>query len=532
MTDKTRGLLTPADLHPYQREAELHALYTDETMLWLQMGLGKTIISLSVITDRMRAGQVKKTLIFGPLRVVRAVWQKEARKWTHTKDLRFSFLLGSPEKRRRALFVEADIYLCNYENMNWLAEELDHFYLSRGLPIPFDMVVYDEITKVKKSTSVRIAGGKRIHKDRRTKKEVEVHRIGWRKFIDLFKYRMGLTGTPASNGYKDLHGQYLVLDGGKRLGRYVTHFEDNFFTKGYDGWSIEVTELGRKEIEARIADITLKMDAHEYLPYMPKCTTSNIYVELPPSALKKYRSMEQQMFAELDSGKEVEVFTRSSAAMKCLQIANGSVYTTVLEVDYSQEHTAEPVEKTEWHEIHKAKLDALEEIIDSAAGAPVLVAYSFKSDAARIMQRFSKLNPVNLSTEKDSRTEKIIRDWNDGKIPLMIGHPASMGHGIDGLQERGSIAVWFGPTRDLELYDQFNSRLNRQGQTKPVSILRILAEDTIDLAAVAALEAKATDEAGLKKAIDAYRRRKGEGADFLETAPRDIMRQTGNISFL
>src|SRR5699024_4717785 len=369
-----------------------------------------------VITDRMRAGQVKKTLIFGPLRVVRSVWQKEARKWSHTKDLRFSFLLGPSDKRRRALFAEADIYLCNYENMNWLAEELDHFYLSRDLPIPFDMVVYDEITKVKKSTSVRIAGGKRLHKDRRTGKDVEVVRVGWRKYIDLFKYRMGLTGTPASNGYKDLHGQYLVLDGGKRLGRYKTHFEDNYFSKGYDGWSIEVTEIGRKLIEEKISDITLKMDAHEYLPFMPKCTTSDILVQLPPSALKQYRSMEQQMFAELDSGKEVEVFTKSSAAMKCLQIANGSVYTTELEVDFTKEHTAEPVEKTEWHEIHKAKLDALEEIIDSAAGAPVLVAYSFKSDAARIMKRFSKLKPVNLSAEKDSRTEQILKDWNTGKI--------------------------------------------------------------------------------------------------------------------
>lgn len=525
-------LLTPADLHPYQREAELHALYSDETMLWLQMGLGKTIISLSTITSRMRAGQVKKTLIFGPLRVVRSVWQKEARKWSHTKDLRFSFLLGGSEKRRRALFADADIYLCNYENMNWLAEELDHFYLSRGLPIPFDMVVYDEITKVKKSTSVRIAGGKRAHKDRRTGKTVEVSRVGWRKYINLFKYTMGLTGTPAPNGYKDLHGQYLVLDGGKRLGIYVTHFLDNYFTKGYDGWSVEVTDLGKKVIEEKIADITLKMDAHEYLPYMPKCTTQNILVQLPQTAMKQYQSMEKKMFAELDSGTEVEVFTRSSAAMKCLQIANGSVYTTTFEVDYDKEHTSEPIAKTEWHEIHKAKLDALEEILDSAGGTPVLVAYSFKSDAARIMHRFRGLKPVNLSTEPESRTEQVIKDWNSGKISLMIGHPASMGHGIDGLQDSGSIAVWFGPTRDLELYDQFNARLNRQGQTKPVSILRILADNTIDLAAVVALESKATDEIGLKSAIDAYRKRNSSTEDFLQETPRAMMRDSGNITFL
>lgn len=528
-------LLTPANLHPYQREAELHCLYSDEAMLWLQMGLGKTIIALSAITDRMRAGQVRKTLIFGPLRVVSSVWQREARKWTHTKDLRFAFLLGNKEGRRRALFAEADIYLCNYENMNWLAEELDHFYTSRGIPIPFDMVIYDEVTKVKKSTSVRIAGGKRTVRDGRTGKDVVVTRVGWRKFIKHFKYKIALTGSPAPNGYKDLHGQFLVLDGGQRLGEYVTHFNDNYFSKGYDGWSLDVTAVGKQLIEEKISDITLKMDAEEYLPNMPKCTTTDIIVTLPPKALKEYRSMEQQMFAELDSGVEVEVFTRSSAAMKCLQMANGTVYTTTYEIDEEKEATAEPIARTEWHEVHKAKLDALEEIIESAAGAPVLVAYSFKSDAARIMAKFRALKPVNLSTTKSRETESVIERWNDGKVPLLIGHPASMGHGIDGLQDSGSIAVWFGPSRDLELYDQFNARLNRQGQKKPVSILRILADDTIDLAAVAALEAKATDEAGLKAAIQAYRNRSsGEtsGQDFVASASGAIMRDRNEVTFM
>src|SRR5690606_17001939 len=219
---EVKQLLQPSQLHAYQKEAVYHGLYNPDCMYWLQMGLGKTPITLTVIIERMKAQQVKKVLIFGPLRVVQSVWHREARKWEHTKHLRFSILHGSKDKRRRALFADADIYLCNYEAMNWLAEELDHYYTSRGLPLPFEMVVYDEITKVKNSTSKRVAGGKTDVKDRRRPGHtVTVTKTGWRKHIDSFKYRVGLTGSPAANGYLDLHGQFLVVDGGQRLGPYV-----------------------------------------------------------------------------------------------------------------------------------------------------------------------------------------------------------------------------------------------------------------------------------------------------------------------
>lgn len=504
--------LTPQQLHHYQKEAVLSCLYQDEAMLWLQMGLGKTAITLTAIVDRMRAGQVKKVLVLGPLRVVQSVWAKEARKWTHTDHLRFSKILGSKESRQRGLFAEADIYLCNYENLNWLAEALDKFYISRGLPIPFDMVVYDEITKMKSSTSVRIAGGTRDVKDRRTGNMVPVKRIGWRKHINAFKYKIGLTGTPAPNGYKDLHGQYLALDGGKRLGTHKTHYEEAYFSKGYDGWSIQVTPVGRTIIDQKIADITLKMDADEYLPDMPKVTVVDLRIALPASARKQYQDMENHMFSELDGGNTVEVFTRASAAMKCLQISNGAIYTPVMEDAYTHEDSSSKLVKGAWEAVHKAKLDALADIVEEANGAPVLVAYSFKSDAERIMQHFKKLKPVNLTATPSSRTEAVIDAWRRGETQLMIGHPASMGHGIDGLQDTGSLAVWFGPTYSLELYEQFNARLNRQGQKRPVTIIRLIGEDTVDEAVIMALAGKSTTEAELKSAIQNYRRQKAGGS--------------------
>ena len=485
-------MLVPQQLHDYQKEAVLHSLYHDASMLWLQMGLGKTAIALTSVVDRMRAGQVRKTLVLGPLRVVQSVWSREALKWSHTQHLRFRVIGGNKEKRLRDLFSDADVYLCNYEQLNWLAEALEKFYIKRGLPIPFDMIIYDEITRMKSSTSMRIKGGKKEKTDAKTGRKSIVSKVGWRQVMPLFKYRMGLTGTPVPNGYKDLHGQYLALDDGARLGEYKTRFEEAYFTSNYNGWGITVTDLGREMIETKIADITLKMDAKEYLKGLPDKVDTNIVVALPPRARALYDQMEKEMFIELDSGSDVEVFTRASAALKCLQIANGAIYT--------------PEGATE--ELHNAKLDALEEIIENANGAPVLVAYAFKSDAERIMKRFKKLKPVNLSGTSSAQTGKVVDDWISGKTTLLIGHPASMGHGIDGLQEKGSIAVWFGPNYSLELYDQFNARLHRQGQKHMVSVLRLVAEDTLDFAVLDALANKAGDEAGIKAAIQAYRARK------------------------
>lgn len=481
-------MLKPQQLHEYQKECVLHQLYHNESMLWLQTGLGKTPITLTTIVDRMRAGQVQKTLIFGPLRVIQAVWEREARKWEHTRYLKFSVMHGTKEQRLRALFAKADVYLINYEAMNWLAETLDHYYLSQGKPLPFQMVVYDEISKLKNSTSLRMAGGNRDRKD----KHGTVHKIkvtGWRKIIPHIPIRTGLTGTPASNGYLDLHGQYLAIDNGQRLGKFITHFKNDFFASDYMGWSYTPTDLGKQAIEERISVITKKMDAKDYLD-MPAVQITNMLVDMPEKARKGYKEVERDMFTQLESGREVEVFSRSSVSNKCLQFCNGSPYYP---------------ESTEYEALHDAKLDALESIIEEAGGQPVLCSYTFKADAERILKRLKSYKPVNLTAVASKDTERVINDWNSGKVKLLIGHPASMGHGIDGLQEAGNIIVWFGLNWSLELYEQMNGRIDRQGQKRPVSIIRILCRDTIDLAVADAIERKTDDQEGLKAALQRYR---------------------------
>jgi hypothetical protein len=454
-----------------------------------------TISALTAIEHRMRAGQVQKTLIFGPLRVIHAVWEREARKWEHTKHLRFSVVHGPIKKREAALFRNADVYLCNYESMCWLAGMLDHYYLSRDKPLPFQMCVYDEVTKVKNSQSQRMKGGTRdiiVEKAKPgipavTRKEQV---IGWRKIIDHFPFRTGLTGSPAANGYIDLFGQYLCIDGGERLGSFVSHYRTAYFKSDYMGWSYVPTEMGKQCIEEKIADITLKMDAADYLD-MPAVKYNNVIVDMPAKAYEKYKEVENELYTRLDDGTEIELFNKASASNKCLQFANGTPYVSP--------------ESTEWKPLHDAKLDALEDIIEEAAGKPVLVAYSFKSDAARIMQRFKKLKPVNLTATPARGLEGLINKWNSGGVLLAIGHPASMGHGIDGLQQSGSIVVWFGLNYSLELTEQTNARINRQGQKNPVVIHRIMCRNTLDFAVLDALSRKVDNQTGLKDSIQRYR---------------------------
>jgi len=448
-----------------------------------------TAITLTTIVDRMRAGQVQKTLIFGPLRVIQSVWAKEARKWEHTKHLRFSIVHGTKVKRAQALFAIADVYLVNYEAMNWLTETLEHYYLSQGKPLPFQMVVYDEISKLKNSTTLRVKGGTRDRKDRYgTTHKIKVP--GWRNMIPHFRYRVGLTGTPASNGYIDLHGQYLVIDNGTRLGEYVTRFRDNYFQSDFMGWSYSPTPLGKQAIEQKISDITVKMDSKEYLD-LPDVTITDLMVDMPLKARKAYEEVEREMFTRLDNGDELEVFSRSSVSNKCLQIANGSPYLEPGQPEYTV--------------THDAKLDALEDVMEEASGSPVLCSYSFRADADRIMKKFRKLKPVNLTAESSRKTESIIEKWNRGELKLMIGHCASMSHGIDGLQDSGHTVVWFGLNYSLELYDQMNARIDRQGQRSPVSIIRILCNDTVDVAVADALSRKTDDQEGLKNALQRYR---------------------------
>ena len=540
-------MLHPNNYHEYQRKAIIHQLQYTDSMLWLGMGLGKTSVTLGTIEHRMRAGQVQKTLIFGPLRVIHAVWEREARKWSHTDHLRFSVMHGTEKQRLRQLFTEADIYLCNYENMAWLAGVLDHYYLSQDKPLPFQMVVYDEVSKVKNASSVRMDGGWVTHEefflrkpneptvkelkakfksreDFKEAKKLSIHRnereyqvlkdqgrrdstinklgdlvvtpekkeriIGWKKIIEHIPFRTGLTGTPASNGYLDLFGQYLAIDNGERLGKFITHYKDSYFTKGYDGWTYEPTALGQQWIEHKISDITLKMDAEDYLE-IPEMVINDVMIDLPEKVMQQYREVEKDMFTALDDGTEIELFSQVSVSNKCLQFCNGTPYVSP--------------ESREYVNLHDAKLQALESIIEEAAGSPVLCSYSFKSDAERIMKKFKKLKPVNMTEVKGKDVPKVIKQWSSGRIKLMIGHPASMGHGVDGLQDNGNILVWFGLNWSLELYEQMIARLKRQGQVKHVILHRLLCPGTIDVAVADALRRKEEGQTGLKAAIQRYR---------------------------
>lgn len=465
-------MLTPDRLHPYQKKAVNHQCVHPNSMLWLDMGLGKTTITLTTIEYLQRTGWLGSVLIIAPLRVCRLVWRQEALKWSHTKNMTFSLVMGTPDQRTRALLRPANIYLINYENLGWVSEALSTYFISKKKPIPFDGVVFDEVSKMKNSTTNRVKSFKKLYPS--------------------LKWTTGLTGTPASNGYKDLHGQYLVIDGGQRLGTSKTAFRTRFYYKqGFKEIPFHDTET---TIKMLISDITLEMSASDYLT-MPDLVINNVMVELPEGVRAMYDKMEKEFFIRLDSGAEVESFNQASLTNRLLQFSNGAMYPVA----------GMPL----WEPIHDAKLDALEEIIDESNGQPVLCFYAYRSDAERIMKKFHDLDPINLSECKSeqSMTNAMSR-WQTNGCRLMICHPASAGYGVDGLQKTGNTIVWFGLNWSLELTLQANARLHRQGQGKPVICHRILCKDTMDEAQAIALDEKAATQTGLRKAVKEYRERR------------------------
>jgi SNF2 family DNA or RNA helicase len=377
---------------------------------------------------------------------------------------------GTKDQRTRALLRPADIYMINYENLGWLAETLQTYFVKKDKPMPFNGVVWDEISKCKNSATNRVKAVKKI--------------------LDKFDWTTGLTGTPASNGYKDLHGQFLVVDKGQRLGVSKTQFKTRFYRKigPYKEVPYEDTEDTIKKL---IGDITLEMSAEDYNP-LPNLIVNNIEIEMPNGLRARYEKMEREFFLVLDSGKEVEAFNQAALTNKCLQFSNGAMYPVA----------GMPL----WEPVHDLKLEALEDIIDEANGSPILCAYAYRSDAQRVMEKFKHLDPINL-TECKSETSltNAMHRWKTGDCSLMIGHPASMGHGIDGLQNNGHILVWYGLNWSLDLYEQFNARVRRQGQGVPVICHRIMCQATLDQAQALALDEKATTQAGLRNAVKQYR---------------------------
>ena len=467
-------MLTPDLLHDYQKKAVNFQSTHPNSMLWLDMGLGKTVITLTSLSHLLKTGFLRGVIIVAPIRVIRLVWKQEAAKWQHTKGLTFSMVTGTKDQRTRALLRPADIYLINYDVLGWLAETLQTYFVKKDRPMPFNGIVWDEISKMKNSSTNRVKA--------------------FRKIADKFDWTTGLTGTPASNGYKDLHGQFLVVDKGVRLGTSKTAFRTRFYRKvgPYKEVPFDDTE---SVIKGLIGDITLEMSAEDYNP-LPDLMVNNVEIEMPDNLRTMYEKMEKEFFLQLDSGSEVEVFNQASLTNKCLQFSNGAMYPIA----------GMPL----WEPIHDLKLEALEDIIEEAQGSPVLCAYAYRSDAERIMKRFADIDPINLTECKSEHSlTNAMHRWKTGDCQLMIGHPASMGHGIDGLQKNGHILVWFGLNWSLDLYEQFNARIRRQGQGAPVMCHRILMQNTLDQAQAMALDEKAQTQAGLRNAIKQYRLQKG-----------------------
>ena len=438
------------------------------------MGLGKTVVTLTSIAYMLGCGYLRGVLVVGPKRVCHMVWRQEAQKWGHTQHLTFATLLGNGDMRcQQLLRAKANIYLINYDNLKWLAEVLQTYFISKKRPLPFDGIVFDEITKLKNSSTHRV-------------RELA-------KILPHFRWRTGLTGTPASNGYKDLHGQYLVLDGGRRLGTSKTQFMTRWY-KNEGPYKKSPYSDTNEQIKMLIGDMTLEMSAADYNP-LPDMMVNDIMIDLPDDLRAIYDRMEEEFFIQLESGAVVDILSKATLLNKCLQFSNGAMYP----------QAGMPA----WEAIHDLKLEALEDILEEANGQPVLCSYTYRSDAERIMTRFNHLSPINLSECHSERSLKAAMDaWVTGRCRLMIGHPASMGHGLDGLQKTGHIIVWYGLNWSLDLYNQMNARIRRQGQGVPVICHRILCTDTFDVVQSEALESKAETETALRQAVKNYRQNK------------------------
>ena len=439
--------------HDYQQYAIDFIKNNEVAAVLLDMGLGKTSITLSAVNDLIfDSFEVSKVLVIAPLRVARDTWPAEIKKWDHLKHLRYSVAVGSESERLAALRKEADIYIINRENVDWLVNK------SR-VSFDFDMVVIDELSSFKS------------HQSKRFKSLLKV-----RPFI---KRIVGLTGTPSSNGLMDLWAQFRILDMGKRLGRYITHYRNAYFLPDKRSadriFTYKPADGAEQMIYDRISDITISMKSADYLK-LPECIINEVPVFMDTKEKAIYETFKEDMVAKIKD-EEIDAANAAVLSGKLLQMANGCIYD----------------EDKKAIKIHDRKLDALEDLIESANGKPLLVAYWFQHELARIKERF----PV-----REIKTSKDIEDWNKGKIPLAVIHPASAGHGLN-LQTGGSTLVWFGLTWSLELYQQCNARLHRQGQTDTVVIHHIIAKGTIDEDVMAALQRKEKIQNALINAVKA-----------------------------
>lgn len=437
--------------HDYQTRAKDFILEHPKAGMLLEMGLGKTVITLTAIDVLINElFEVDRVLVIAPKRVAEDTWTREHAKWDHLRHLRVSKVLGSPEQRRRALAVDADIYVIGRDNVVWLVEQCRQDW-------PFDMVVIDELSSFKNPQAKRFRALKKV--------------------IPKASRVVGLTGTPSANGLMDLWAEIYLLDRGERLGHTLGAYREKYFRpgarNGYVVFKWEPLRGSREKIEAAISDICISMSADDYLT-LPKRIDNLIPVKLSPQEMKQYKTMEAEQLLHIDD-EDVVALNAAAVMTKLLQIANGSVYS----------HEGNVVR------LHDAKLEALLEIIDTT-DSPVLIFYSYKHDLAAIKAAIPGARTLDGPED--------IAEWNAGRVQVLLAHPASVGYGLN-LQEGGHVIVWYGLTWSLELYQQANARLYRQGQDKPVIIHHLIAEGTVDEQVMRALQEKDMSQAALMAAL-------------------------------
>jgi len=443
--------LNRQDLHAYQNRAIQFILDKRRCALWLDMGLGKSVVSLTAISDMTDACIIQKTLIICPLRVANSVWLQESRKWSHLEGLRINICTGSAKHRTEQLNKKGDVWVINRENVPWLVS-----LCADKKSWPFQAIVVDESSSFKS------------HKSHRFK--------ALKKVLPYTDVMILLSGTPSPQGLHDLWSQIYLIDQGKVLGKNITAFRRNYCEVDFWGHKWTPKPESHTKIQKLIKPYVLSMRGEDYIE-LPDRIDIVERVTLPPKILAQYKDFEKKLFMEYD-GAEIEAMSTAVLVNKLLQFSNGAIYT-------DEDHN--------WKEIHTAKLDALSEIIEENSGENILAAFNYHHDRERIMKRF----PSAVLLDKDPKT---IDRWNAGKIKMLICHPGSAGHGLN-LQYGGSMIVWFGLNWNLEFTQQLEARLHRQNQTKPVRIIKIVCENTVDERILKVLAGKHCVQSDLLKAL-------------------------------
>lgn len=441
--------------HDYQRHTTQFIIDHPESAIFLGMGMGKTISTLTAINDLIRNRfETQKVLVIAPIRVARDTWPAEIHKWDHLDGLTVSPIIGTAKQREAAANRRADIYTIGRENIPWLVKH-------HGSRWPYDMVIIDELSSFKNPQAKRFKALKKVRP--------KIHRI------------VGLTGTPAPNSLLDIWAPFRLIDNGQRLGKYITHYRDQYFTPGRRNGTVvynwNLRPGADQAIYDNIADITVSMRTTDYLQ-LPEATHQHITVQLPPKARKHIDTLKRDLVLDLDDD-TIDAANAATLSLKLQQLAGGAIYNEAGD---------------NYITIHDEKIQALAELVDQSAGNTMLVCYWFKHERDRILDAIPGARV--LDTQQD------FHDWNNGDIPVALIHPASAGHGLN-LQAGGHIMVWYTTPWSLELYEQANARLHRQGQTEPVSIIHIDTEDSIDQTVHQALTRKDTTQQALITAVKA-----------------------------